>query len=268
MAADITALELAVRLPAFAGVLIVMALAEAVAPRRPQQHGRLSRWPSNLGLVAISSALIKVVFPLSAVAFAMWCEARGIGLLNWWAASAWVAVPLSVVLLDLAIYAQHVVFHRVPLLWRLHRMHHADLEFDVTTGIRFHPVEMLLSMGIKFCVIAAIGAPPLAVLLFEVLLNATALFSHSNAKLPLGLDRVLRLFVVTPDMHRVHHSVIALETHSNFGFCLPWWDRLFGTYVAQPAAGHDAMKIGLPMFRDPRELRIDRLLVQPFRDDR
>lgn len=268
MPADITTLELAVRLPVFAGALIVMAIAEAFAPRRAQQHGRLARWPSNLALIAVSSALIKVIFPLSAVAFAMWCEVRGIGLLHLASVPGWAAVPLSVVVLDLAIYTQHVVFHHVPLLWRLHRMHHADLEFDVTTGIRFHPIEMILSMAIKLGVIAILGAPALGVLIFELLLNATALFSHSNAKLPLGLDRILRLLVVTPDMHRVHHSVIAKETHSNFGFCLPWWDRLFRTYKDQPLDGHDAMKIGLPVFRDPCELRLDRLLVQPFREDR
>lgn len=271
MFADITTLEVAVRLPAFAAVLTAMALAEALAPRRLQKHGRLARWPSNLGLIVISAALLKVIFPLSAVAFAMWCEARGIGLLNLSGVAttaAWAAVPLTVVVLDLAIYAQHVLFHRVPVLWRLHRMHHADLEFDVTTGIRFHPVEMILSMAIKLAVIALLGVPALAVLIFEVLLNATALFSHSNARLPLGLDRVLRVLLVTPDMHRVHHSVVANETHSNFGFCLPWWDRLFRTYRDQPAAGHEGMKIGLPAFRDPAELRLDKLLVQPLRPER
>lgn len=255
-----------VRMTAFAAVLGTMALVETLLPRRPRPFGRMRRWPANLGLILVSSALIKLIFPLTAVAFAIWCEARGIGLLNLAGVSAWIAVPLSVILLDLAIYAQHVVFHHVPILWRLHRMHHADLEFDVTTGIRFHPVEMVLSMAIKFVVIAALGAPALGVLIFEVLLNATALFSHSNAKLPLGLDRVLRLLVVTPDMHRVHHSDVPRETHSNFGFCLPWWDRLFRTYRDQPAAGHDNMTIGLPILRDPAELRIDRLITQPWRE--
>lgn len=257
-----------IRMTAFAGVLTAMALLETLVPRLPRSHTRASRWTGNLGLIAVSSLLIKLIFPLTAVGFALWCEGRGLGLLNWLALPAWAAVPLAIAALDLAIYAQHVTFHHVPVLWRLHRMHHADLDFDTTTGIRFHPIEMILSMAIKFAVIAALGAPALAVLLFEMLLNATALFSHANFKLPLPLDRVLRLIVVTPDMHRVHHSVVPRETHSNFGFCLPWWDRLFRTYRAQPEAGHDAMKIGLPVFRDAGELRIDRLITQPFRAEK
>jgi sterol desaturase/sphingolipid hydroxylase (fatty acid hydroxylase superfamily) len=176
-------------------------------------------------------------------------------------------VVASVVILDLAIYLQHVLFHAVPALWRLHRMHHADLEFDVSTGLRFHPIEILLSMLIKFAVIGALGAPALSVLIFEVLLNATSMFNHGNVRIPLGFDRVLRWLVVTPDMHRVHHSILARETNSNFGFNLPWWDRLFGTYRAQPAAGHEAMTIGIEQFRDPRELGLDRMLIQPFRGD-
>ena len=169
--------------------------------------------------------------------------------------------------LDLAIYLQHVLFHAVPALWRLHRMHHADLEFDVTTGARFHPIEILLSMGIKLGVVAALGAPAIAVLIFEVLLNATSMFNHSNVRMPVWIDRVLRWIVVTPDMHRVHHSIVARETNSNFGFNLPWWDRLFGTYRDQPAAGHEAMTIGIEQFREPAEQRLDRMLTQPFRDD-
>jgi sterol desaturase/sphingolipid hydroxylase (fatty acid hydroxylase superfamily) len=176
-------------------------------------------------------------------------------------------VVLSVVILDLAIYLQHVLFHAVPALWRLHRMHHADLEFDVSTGLRFHPVEILLSTVIKLAVVAALGAPALAVVIFEVLLNATSMFNHSNVRVPLGIDRMLRWLVVTPDMHRVHHSITPRETNSNFGFNLPWWDRLFGTYRAQPQAGHEAMTIGIEQFRDVRELRLDRMLLQPFRDD-
>ena len=194
-------------------------------------------------------------------------EARGWGLLQIAGASPWVAVPLAVLALDLAIYFQHVLFHAVPALWRLHRMHHADQDIDVTTGIRFHPIEILLSMGIKFGVIAALGPPAVAVLIFEVLLNATSMFNHSNVRLPLWLDHVLRWVVVTPDMHRVHHSVIARETNSNFGFNLPWWDRLFGTYRDQPAAGHRDMTIGIAQFRQPGEQRLDRMLTQPFRDD-
>jgi sterol desaturase/sphingolipid hydroxylase (fatty acid hydroxylase superfamily) len=172
-----------------------------------------------------------------------------------------------VVLLDLAIYAQHVTFHAVPILWRLHRMHHADLEFDVTTGLRFHPVEILLSMAIKFAAVIAIGAPPLAVLIFEVTLNATSMFNHANVRLMPRLDRMLRWIVVTPEMHRVHHSIVVRETNSNFGFSLPWWDWLFRTYRAQPVAGHEYMTIGIEAFRDPAELRLDRMLLQPLRNE-
>jgi sterol desaturase/sphingolipid hydroxylase (fatty acid hydroxylase superfamily) len=169
--------------------------------------------------------------------------------------------------LDLAIYAQHVAFHKVPVLWRLHRMHHADLDIDVSTGLRFHPIEIIISMLIKMAIVVLIGVPAVAVVAFEVVLNATSMFNHSNTAMPLWLDRVVRLIVVTPDMHRVHHSIKRHETDSNFGFNLPWWDRLFGTYRPQPEAGHDGMTIGLPIFRDPQELRLDRLITQPFRDD-
>ncbi len=179
----------------------------------------------------------------------------------------WIEFLIAIIVLDLAIYLQHVLFHAAPLLWRLHRMHHQDLDFDVTTGARFHPIEILLSMGIKLMVIAALGPSAAAVLVFEALLNGMAMFNHANAKLPLGLDAILRMFVVTPDMHRVHHSVLPNETNSNFGFNLSVWDRLFGTYRAQPAAGHEAMTIGIEQFREPRELWLDRLLLQPLRGD-
>lgn len=192
-------------------------------------------------------------------------EDRGWDLFNALDLPLRLAVLLSILLLDLAIYLQHVLFHAVPGLWRLHRMHHADLEFDVTTGLRFHPVEIVLSMVIKLAVVAALGAPAVAVLLFEVLLNATALFNHGTIRLPAGWDRVLRWVMVTPDMHRVHHSVIPAETNSNFGFNLPWWDRLLGTYRAQPKAGHDGMTIGIEQFRTRRDLWLDRMLLQPLR---
>ena len=255
-----------IRLACFAGVFAAMALWEALAPRRRQEIGRRWRWPNNLGVVALDTLVLRILFPTAAVGFAIWCETRGIGLLNVLPLPFWSEVLIAFVILDLAIYAQHVLFHRVPWLWRLHRMHHADLEFDVTTGVRFHPVEIVLSMLIKLAVVAAIGAPALAVLVFEVLLNATSMFNHANVRLPLSLDRALRWMVVTPEMHRVHHSILPRETHSNFGFNLPWWDRLFGTYRAQPEAGHEGMTIGLPVFRDPGELRLDRMLIQPFRE--
>ena len=258
--------EPAVRLTAFAGIFAAMALLELLVPRRCQTITRLQRWPSNLGIVALDTFLVRLVFPTTAVALAALVEAKGWGLFYAIALPYWAAVPLGVVLLDLAIYLQHVLVHAVPALWRLHRMHHADLEFDVTTGARFHPIEILLSMVLKLMVIAALGPPAVAVLVFEVLLNATAMFNHSNVRIPAGLDRVLRLVVVTPDMHRVHHSVVARETNSNFGFNLPWWDRLFGTYRAEPAAGHLGMTIGLEQFRDAGEQRLHRMLTQPFRE--
>jgi sterol desaturase/sphingolipid hydroxylase (fatty acid hydroxylase superfamily) len=256
-----------IRLGVFGSILAAMVVWELLAPRRRQSIGRAARWPSNIGVVVLDTVLVRLMFPIGAVALALLGEARGWGLFNAFDVSAWVAVPLGIVLLDLAIYLQHALFHAVPALWRLHRMHHADLEFDVTTGIRFHPIEILLSMGIKLGVVAALGTPAVAVLIFEVLLNATSMFNHSNVCMPAWLDRALRWVVVTPDMHRVHHSIVARETNSNFGFNLPWWDRLFGTYRSQPAAGHDAMTIGIEQFREPAEQRLDRMLTQPFRDD-
>lgn len=260
----ILAHEPAMRLISFAGMLIAMALWEAWAPRRRPLASRWVRWPSNLGIAALNTVVLRLASPFAAVGVAALGEQREWGLLNSAAPSLWVRIALSVVLLDLAIYLQHVMFHAVPALWRLHRMHHADLDFDVTTGARFHPLEILLSMGFKIAVVAAIGMPAIGVLIFEVVLNATSMFNHANASVPAPLDRVLRWVVVTPDMHRVHHSAVPNETNSNFGFNLPWWDRLLGTYRAQPAAGHQGMTIGLDAFRDPVQLRLDRMLLQPF----
>jgi len=242
-----------------------MALCEAAAPRRPRSYTRFRRWPSNLAIVVLNTALLRILLPSGAVGLALLAEKRGWGLFNNLPAPPWATLMASVVLLDLAIYLQHVMFHAVPALWRVHRMHHADLDFDVTTGARFHPIEIVLSMLIKFGVVVALGAPALAVLIFEVLLNATSMFNHGNARIPARLDRYLRWFVVTPDMHRVHHSIVVNETNSNFGFNLPWWDRLLGTYRDQPAAGHEGMTIGIEQFREGRELRLDRMLLQPFR---
>jgi sterol desaturase/sphingolipid hydroxylase (fatty acid hydroxylase superfamily) len=256
-----------IRLGTFSGVFVVMAVWELLTPRRPQAVGRNWRWPNNLGVVAVDVLFVRVLLPITAVGLALVAEAHGFGLFNIVALPMWVSIIVSVILFDLAIYLQHVLFHAVPALWRLHRMHHADLEFDVTTGLRFHPIEILLSTGIKLVVVAALGAPAGAVLIFEVLLNATTMFNHSNVRVPPQIDRILRWLVVTPDMHRVHHSILRRETNSNFGFNLPWWDRLLGTYRAQPAAGHDAMTIGIEQFRDPRELGLDRMLLQPFRGD-
>ncbi|MBK8159541.1 MAG: sterol desaturase family protein [Rhodospirillaceae bacterium] len=255
------------RLGLFAGVLLVMMLWEIWAPRRRQAVSRWQRWPANLGIVVLNTLLLRLIFPVAAMGTALAVEAQGWGLLNQIAAPAWIAIPLSLLLLDLAIYLQHRLFHHVPLFWRLHRMHHADLELDVTSGARFHPVEILLSMLIKIALVAALGAPAVAVLLFEILLNASSMFNHSNVAMPTLLDRLLRLILVTPDMHRVHHSVVPIETNSNFGFNLSLWDRLLGTYRAEPAAGQLGMTIGIELFRDPRELRLDRMLLQPLRDD-
>lgn len=256
-----------IRLGAFGGVFAVMAVWEILGPRRKYSIGRSLRWPSNLGVVLLNTLLVRLVFPTTAVGLALLAETRGWGFFNLLALPTWVGVVCSVVILDLAIYFQHVLFHAVPALWRLHRMHHADLEFDVSTGLRFHPIEILLSMLIKYAAIAAFGASALAVLIFEVLLNATSMFNHGNVRIPAGVDRIVRWIIVTPDMHRVHHSILSRETNSNFGFNLPWWDHLFGTYRAQPAAGHEAMTIGIEQFRDPRELGLDRMLLQPLRGD-
>lgn len=255
-----------IRLAAFLGVFALVAAAELLLPwRRPQRRAR--RWAANLGILAVDALLLRVLLPGAAVGAALWAERQGIGLLRALALPAALAVPLAVLLLDLAIYWQHRVFHAVPALWRLHRVHHADTEFDATTGLRFHPLEILLSMLVKVAVAVALGAPAVAVLAFEVLLNATSLFSHGNLRLPPRLDAALRRVLVTPDMHRVHHSALRAETDSNFGFCVSWWDRLFGSYRARPAAGPDGLTIGLPVFRDPAEQRLDRLLTQPFRGE-
>jgi sterol desaturase/sphingolipid hydroxylase (fatty acid hydroxylase superfamily) len=255
-----------IRLSIFGGLFVMMAVWEVLAPRRTPAIGRGWRWPNNLGVVVLDALLLRILLPTTAVGLALIAQARGFGLFNMIALPTWVSIIASVILLDLAIYLQHVLFHAVPALWRLHRMHHADLDIDVSTGLRFHPIEILLSMAIKLTVVAALGAPALAVLIFEVLLNATSMFNHGNVRIPAGIDQALRWLVVTPDMHRVHHSILSRETNSNFGFNLPWWDRLFGTYRPQPAAGHEAMTIGIEQFRDPRELGLDRMLLQPFHD--
>jgi sterol desaturase/sphingolipid hydroxylase (fatty acid hydroxylase superfamily) len=261
-------LEILVRLSAFAAVFAALAAWEVLAPRRRLLVGRQPRWPGNLGIVVVDAALVRLLIPTAAVGAALIAAERGWGLFNLLALPGWLAGILGFLVLDLVIYAQHFTFHHVPLLWRLHRMHHADLDIDVTTGLRFHPIEIIISMLIKIAVVLAVGIPAAAVLVFEIVLNATSMFNHSNVNMPERLDRVVRWLVVTPDMHRVHHSIVRHETDSNFGFNLPWWDRLFGTYRQEPEAGHTGMTIGIPMFRNVRELRLDRLLMQPFRNDR
>jgi len=257
--------EPAIRLGAFFGIFALMAIWEAAAPRRTRLYPRRVRWAANLGLVVLDSVILRLAFPMAAVAFATLAAERGWGLLNAFALPYWVAFVLAVAALDFAIYLQHVMFHAVPALWRLHSVHHADPDFDVTTGARFHPVEIALSMLIKFAVIAVLGAPAAAVLIFELLLNATAMFNHANLKLPPGADRVLRHFVVTPDMHRVHHSMEVAEANSNFGFNLPWWDRLFGTYRAAARLPQERMAIGVQgLTGDERCVRLPGMLALPF----
>ena len=257
--------EALVRLGAFVACFTLLVVAEALAPRRRRTIPRWDRWAGNLGLVAVDTILVRAVPPITAIGVAALVEARGWGLLQSFGA---LPMPLmlivSVVGLDLAIYLQHVLFHALPTLWRLHRVHHTDPELDVTTGVRFHPIEMLLSVGFKAAVVAVLGPPMVAVSLFEVVLNAGSLFSHANLRLPVDVDRVLRALLVTPDMHRVHHSSDPVETDSNFGFTLSWWDRLFGTYRAQPRLGHDALSIGVEGFPAHAVLGLHRLLIQPL----
>ncbi len=256
--------EAAIRLVFFFGIFGAVALGELVAPRRALTTSKASRWFANIGIVVLNTVILRLLFPAAAVGVALWVGQRGWGLFNTVAVPYWAAVLLSAMALDFIIYLQHVMFHAVPTLWRLHMMHHADLDFDVTTGTRFHPIEIVLSMLIKTAAIVVLGAPALGVVIFEILLNGTSMFNHGNLRLPLGLDSILRLLVVTPDMHRVHHSVFPSETNSNFGFNFPWWDRIMGTYRAQPARGHEGMTIGLNQFRDPSRLTLARLLVMPF----
>lgn len=257
--------EPVIRLSFFFGVFIAIALWEVASPRRKLDTSKSARWISNLGIVFLNTAILRFLFPAAAVGLAFIGQNRSWGLLNNIDFPFWLKVLFAVIFLDFAIYLQHVLFHAAPALWRLHRMHHTDLDYDVTTGARFHPIEIILSMLIKFMVVASIGAPPVAVLIFEVLLNATAMFNHGNIYISESIDRILRLFLVTPDFHRVHHSVIDHEANSNFGFNLPWWDYFFGTYQTQPAKGHIGMEIGIHQFRDPKDNTFFPLLYQPFR---
>jgi sterol desaturase/sphingolipid hydroxylase (fatty acid hydroxylase superfamily) len=253
------------RVMAFLGVLLLMAGLEALRPRRDTPRQRGLRWPSNLGIVVIDTVLVRLLIPLGAVGVAVWAERSAFGLLHLLNAPFWPAAVIAFLALDSLIYWQHRLFHLIPFFWRLHRMHHSDVEFDTTTGIRFHPVEILISMLIKMGAVALLGAPAVAVIAFEIALNATSLFNHANWRLPAGVDRWLRWIVVTPDMHRVHHSTWRREHDTNFGFNLPWWDHLFGSYTDQPQEGHAQMRIGLNEFREIPEQRLGALLWQPLR---
>lgn len=265
--ADFLTSEPAIRLLALFGTLVVLVGWEALAPRRRRSQRRGRRWLANLGLAAIDTAMLRLAAPAAAVGLAAMAQAQGWGLFHQAAIPGWLAIGLSLVLLDLALYGQHLASHAVPLLWRLHRVHHTDLDIDVTTGLRFHPAEILLSMLYKGLVVVTLGAPPVAVLIYEILLSSSSLFSHSNLRLPDGLERAVRRLWVTPDMHRVHHSVLRAETDSNYGTCLSLWDRLFRTYRAQPRAGHDGMTLGIAGFGEATDQGLWPLLTQPLRSE-
>ncbi len=259
--------ENTIRLSVFLGVFTIMATWEVFRKKRPQSLDRIHRWPHNILLVVVNTVLMRIIFPVFPIGIALWASLEGWGLLNTVILPDLLEIVLAVIILDLAIYAQHVVFHKIPVLWRLHRVHHADTELDVTSGSRFHPVEIALSLVIKMMLVAALGIPATAIILFELILNGAAMFNHANIALPEGVDRALRRILVTPDMHRIHHSEIVDETDSNYGFNLSVWDRIFATYREQPRLGQLGMTIGLPVFRAAEEARLDKLLTQPFRDD-
>jgi len=257
--------EATIRLSFFLGIFAVMASWEVLAPRRALTVSKSLRWFNNLLLIALNTTLLRLLFPAAAVGMAAFAGTHGWGLLNYFDIPMWLAIPFAVIAMDFVIWLQHVMVHAVPALWRLHRVHHADPDYDMTTGARFHPIEIILSMLIKFATITVLGPPVIAVLIFEVILNGMAMFNHGNVRLPLALDRALRWFLVTPDMHRVHHSVEDDEANSNFGFNLSWWDRLFGTYRDQPRGGHDGMTIGIHRYRQPREVSwLPGMLMLPF----
>lgn len=256
-----------IRLTCFFGVFTLLAVWELISPQRPLIMNRPRRWFANIAITFLNTLLVRILFPTGAVGFAFAISRKGWGILSLMDLPGWIGIIVAVVALDFIIYLQHAVFHTIPILWRLHMVHHADLDIDVTTGNRFHPIEMLLSMVIKIASVALIGASPLSVLIFEVLLNATSMFNHSNVNMPTGTDRILRLMVVTPDMHRTHHSVIRQETNSNFGFNIPWWDRIFGTYRPDPAEGHKGMTIGLNQFQNHDQHTLIWMLTLPLTGD-
>lgn len=256
--------EIGIRITFFIGVLAIIALWEILSTRQPLNDSKILRWFSNLGLVFISLFFVRLVLPVWPSGAAIFAHERSFGIMYSFILPPWIAFVLALLLLDFIIYLQHLMFHYLPILWRLHLVHHTDLDLDVTTGIRFHPIEILISAGIKVATVLLFGLPLSAVIFYEVMLNAASMFNHGNIYIPSGIDRFLRLFVITPDMHRVHHSVVIRETNSNFGNILSWWDRLLGTYRYQPAAGYQNMTIGLKEFRNAKRLRLPRLLLLPF----
>lgn len=240
------------RLSIFAGLLALFIALETLLPKKKRVMPRARRWATNIAIVGIDTVLVRVLFPIAAVGIAIWASANGWGIFNFLDAPLWVSLPASIIALDFLIYVQHRIFHRVPFFWAMHKVHHTDRDLDVTSALRFHPAEIVVSMIYKFACVTLLGAPAAAVIAFEILLNSCAMFNHANLRLPTRLDKAIRLILVTPDMHRVHHSVIKRETNSNYGFCLPWWDRVFGTYNDQPLGGHDAMSIGLLEYQDDK----------------
>ncbi len=258
--------EIGIRITVFVAVLAIIGLWEVLSPRQPLNDSKTRRWFSNLSLVVISTFLIRLALPVLPVGAAVFAQERNIGLMQSLTLPSWLTFGLALLLLDFIIYLQHLMFHYLPLLWRLHRVHHTDLDLDVTTGIRFHPIEILISAGLKITTVILFGLPIAAVIFYEIIMNAASMFNHGNIFIPSGIDWILRLFLVTPDMHRVHHSVVVKETNSNFGNTFSWWDRLLGTYRYQPAAGYQNMMIGLKEFRDASLLRLPRLLILPFKD--
>jgi len=256
--------EALIRSASFFGIFVIMAAWEVISPRRILTTSKPKRWVANIGIVFLNTFLVRVVLNLAPMGTAIFASEQGWGILNLVEGSPWILVPAAIITLDFVIYLQHVMFHAIPVLWRLHMVHHTDLDFDVTTGARFHPIEIFLSTFIKMGTILLIGATPAAVLAFEVLLNGTSMFNHSNVRIPEPIDRFLRWFMVTPDMHRVHHSILKEETNSNFGFNLPWWDRLMDTYTPFPREGHTGMTIGLSQYRNPDPLSLPGILILPF----
>lgn len=256
--------ESIIRLGAFVLTGALLAALEAVRPRRVPEAGRTLRWVGNLGVVAVSTMLARLLFPVAPMALAAAMREAGLGLFPALGLIPAAEIAVTMLILDLAMYAQHRAFHAWRPLWRVHRMHHADTFFDFSTGVRFHPMEIIASMAFKLVLVALLAPPPLAVLIFEIVLNSAAMFNHANIFLPLPADRIVRRFLVTPDMHRIHHSTDGREMNRNFGFCFPWWDRLFATYQDQPAGGHDAMPLGLGIFREPKYRSLHRMLAMPF----
>jgi len=257
--------ETSIRLSFFIGTLVLIGLWEIIAPRRAPKVSKLLRWGNNLGLVFLNSFILRLIFPVAAVGMASFAQQHGWGLLNYYSIHPLLAIAIAIIALDFIIYLQHVLVHALPVLWRLHRVHHADLDYDVTTGARFHPIEIIISMLIKLATIVVLGPPVVAVIIFEVTLNAMAMFNHGNIGLPNKLDKLLRFFIVTPDMHRIHHSVEDDETNSNFGFNLSCWDRLFGTYRKAPRGGQIDMQIGIHDFNNVKQTNwLSGMLMLPF----